>query len=123
MKVLTWICGVTWELPFYVPHSVVRILVYRRQGIRSYSITVSGISRKIGRVHVVRIKKSHVDKLGGQRTYESVLLRRTFGQDGKVCNETMGNLSMLSAEADHRDRGHVERSHLGGGGLGVHHYR
>jgi hypothetical protein len=51
--------------------------------------------RKNGKVHVVRVKKSHVDKQGRQRDYESVLLRRTFRQDGKVRNETVANLSML----------------------------
>jgi hypothetical protein len=51
--------------------------------------------RKNGKAHVVRVKKSHVDKQGRQRDYESVLLRRTFRQDGKVRNETVANLSML----------------------------
>lgn len=51
--------------------------------------------RNGGKVHVVRVKKSHVDKQGRQRNYESVLLRRTFRQDGKVRNETVANLSAL----------------------------
>jgi hypothetical protein len=55
--------------------------------------------RKSGKVHVVRVKKCHVDKQGRQRDYESVLLRRTFRLDGKVRNETVANLSMLPAEA------------------------
>lgn len=53
------------------------------------------MTRKSGSVHVVRVKKSHVDKQGRQRNYESVLLRRTFRQDGKVRNETVANLSSL----------------------------
>jgi len=57
-----------------------------------------GVSRKSSKVHVVRVKKSHVDKQGGHRNYESVLLRRTFRQDGKVRNETVANLSTLPAE-------------------------
>jgi len=40
-----------------------------------------------------------VDKQGGQRDYESVLLRRTFRQDGKVRNETVANLSTLPEAA------------------------
>ena len=55
--------------------------------------------RKGGKVHVVRVRKSHVDKQGGQRDYESVLLRRTFRQDGKVRNETVANLSTLPEAA------------------------
>jgi hypothetical protein len=51
--------------------------------------------RRSGKVHVVRVKKSHVDKQGRQRDYESVLLRRTFREDGKVRNETVANLSTL----------------------------
>jgi hypothetical protein len=58
-----------------------------------------GMSRKGGKVHVVRVKKSHVDKQGRQRDYESVLLRRTFRLDGKVRNETVANLSTLPAGA------------------------
>lgn len=58
-----------------------------------------GMPRKGGKVHVVRVKKSHVDQQGRQRDYESVLLRRTFRQDGKVRNETVANLSTLPAEA------------------------
>ncbi|MBO0881900.1 MAG: IS1634 family transposase [Mycobacterium sp.] len=35
---------------------------------------------------------------GEKRCYESVYLRRTFRRDGKVCNETVANLSMLPAQ-------------------------
>ena len=55
--------------------------------------------RKQGRVHVVRVKKTHVDKQGGERVYESVYLRRTYRDGAKVRNETVANLSMLPAEA------------------------
>ena len=48
-------------------------------------------------VHVVRVRKSHVDKQGQRRDYESAYLRRTFRQDGKVRNETVANLSTLPA--------------------------
>jgi hypothetical protein len=36
-----------------------------------------------------------VDKAGMERRYESVLLRRTFREDGKVKHETLANLSVL----------------------------
>ena len=39
------------------------------------------MSRKQGRVHVVRVRKTHVDTQGGRREYVSVYLRRTY-RDG-----------------------------------------
>ena len=56
-----------------------------------------GMPRSTGKVHVVRVKKTHVDKQGRQRDYESVYLRRTFRDGDKVRNETVANLSMLPA--------------------------
>jgi len=53
--------------------------------------------RNTGKVHVVRVKKAHVDKQGRRRDYESVYLRRTFRDGTKVRNETVANLSMLPA--------------------------
>ena len=49
---------------------------------------------KGGAVHVVRVRRSHVDREGRRRDYESHLLRR-FREDGKVRNETVANLSHL----------------------------
>jgi hypothetical protein len=54
-----------------------------------------GMLRSTGKVHVVRVKKTHVDKQGRRRDYESVYLRRTFRDGAKVRNETVANLSML----------------------------
>ena len=50
-----------------------------------------------GAVHVVRVRKSHVDKRGERRDYQSAYLRRTFREGGKVRNETVANLSALPA--------------------------
>ncbi|MGH3576563.1 MAG: IS1634 family transposase, partial [Mycobacterium sp.] len=55
--------------------------------------------RSIGKAHVVRVKRSHVDKLGKRRDYESVYLRRTYRDGAKVRNETLANLSMLPEAA------------------------
>jgi Transposase DDE domain len=55
--------------------------------------------RASGKVHVVKVRRSHVDKQGQQRDYESVYLRRTFRDGAKVRNETVANLSMLPAAA------------------------
>ncbi|MGH3555563.1 MAG: IS1634 family transposase, partial [Mycobacterium sp.] len=55
--------------------------------------------RIVGKAHVVRVKKSHVDKQGVRRDYESVYLRRTYRDGGKVRNETVANLSMLPPAA------------------------
>ena len=55
--------------------------------------------RSAGKVHVVRVKKSHVNKQGRRREYQSVYLRRTYRDGGKVCNETVANLSVLPEAA------------------------
>ncbi len=55
--------------------------------------------RSTGKVHVVRVKKSHVDKQGRRREYQSVYLRRTYRDGPKVRNETVANLSLLPQAA------------------------
>src|SRR5277367_5571434 len=55
--------------------------------------------RNAGKAHVVRVRKSHVDKRGERRDYESVYLRRTYRDGGRVRNETVANLSMLAPTA------------------------
>jgi len=60
---------------------------------------MQGMRRNTGKAHVVRVKRSHVDKLGKRRDYESVYLRRTYRDGAKVRNETLANLSMLPEEA------------------------
>ena len=57
------------------------------------------MSRSTGKVHVVRVKKSHVDKQGRRREYESVYLRRTYRDGEKVHNQTVANLSVLPEAA------------------------
>ena len=63
------------------------------------SVTMKGMQRSTGRAHVVRVKRSHLDKQGRRRDYESVYLRRTFREGPKVRNETLANLSKVPAEA------------------------
>jgi hypothetical protein len=46
-------------------------------------------------MHVARIRSSHTDKQGRRREYESVYLRRTYREAGKVKHETLANLSGL----------------------------
>jgi hypothetical protein len=62
------------------------------------TVTMQGMQRVSGKAHVVRVKRSHVDKQGKQRHYESVYLRRTYREGAKVRNETLANLSILPAE-------------------------
>jgi hypothetical protein len=50
-----------------------------------------------GKVHVVRVSKTHLDKAGQARQYSSAYLRRTYREAGKVKNETVANLSALPA--------------------------
>jgi hypothetical protein len=56
------------------------------------------MARKLDAMHVARIPSRYVDKAGVERRYESVLLRRTFREDGKVKHETLANLSTLPHE-------------------------
>jgi len=60
---------------------------------------ITAVPRKKGRVHVVRVRKTHVDKQGECRQYTSAYLRRTYRDGGTVRNETVANLSMLPPEA------------------------
>jgi hypothetical protein len=50
-------------------------------------------------MHVARNKRSYVAKSGEQRVYESVLVRRTYREAGKVRHETLANLSALPEPA------------------------
>ena len=50
-------------------------------------------------MHVARNRSTYVAKAGEERVYESVLLRRTYRDGGKVSHETLANLSTLPAEA------------------------
>jgi len=52
-----------------------------------------------GAMHVARNRRSYVAKSGEQRVYESVLVRRTYRDGGRVRHETLANLSALPAEA------------------------
>ncbi len=57
------------------------------------------MQRSSGSAHVARVKKAHVDKQGRRHVYESVYLRRTFRDGGKVRHETLANLSVLPEAA------------------------
>jgi len=50
-------------------------------------------------VHVTTQRRHYVGKDGQARVYETHLLRRSYRQDGKVCNETVANLSALPVAA------------------------
>ncbi len=50
-------------------------------------------------MHVARNRRTYVAKSGERRVYESVLVRRTYREAGKVRHETLANLSALPAEA------------------------
>jgi hypothetical protein len=46
-------------------------------------------------MHVARNRRTYVAKSGEERVYESVLLRRTYRDGGKVKHETLANLGMF----------------------------
>jgi hypothetical protein len=50
-------------------------------------------------MHVARNKRAYVTTSGEEKTYESVLLRRTYREGGKVKHETLANLKALPADA------------------------
>src|SRR6266581_5474080 len=52
-----------------------------------------------GAMHVARNRRTYTAKSGEQRVYESVLVRRTYRDGGKVRHETLANLSALPAGA------------------------
>ncbi|MPZ54255.1 MAG: hypothetical protein GEU79_16245 [Acidimicrobiia bacterium] len=51
------------------------------------------MTRRSGAMHVARTRRHYKDK-----TYETVLLRRSYREGGKVKNETLANLSHLPGE-------------------------
>src|SRR6266436_2573436 len=57
------------------------------------------MTARSGAMHVARNRRTYVAKSGEQRVYESVLVRRTYRDGGKVRHETLANLSALPAEA------------------------
>ena len=74
-------------------------------------------------MHVARNKRTYVAKSGEQRMYESVLVRRTYRDGGKVRHETLANLSALPAEDGRGGRGHLEGRAAGPCRAGRHHHR
>src|SRR6266853_612238 len=61
--------------------------------------TIMTVTRHSGAMHVARIKSSHVDRQGRRRDYQSVYLRRSFRDGGKVKHEQLANLSALPEPA------------------------
>nr|WP_232070541.1 hypothetical protein [Mycobacterium lacus] len=55
-------------------------------------------------MHVARNLRGYVTKSGEQRLYETILLRRSFRDGGKVRHQTLANLS-APAGGDRRHRG------------------
>jgi hypothetical protein len=57
------------------------------------------MAARSGAMHVARNKRTYVAKSGERRVYESVLVRRTYRDGGKVRHETLANLSALPEQA------------------------
>ena len=70
------------------------------------------MSRGSGKVHVVRVRKAHVDKQGNPREYFSAYLRRTYRDGKKVRNQTLANLSKLPEHVIDGDRRGTEGQQL-----------
>jgi hypothetical protein len=70
-------------------------------------------------MHVARVVRKHVDREGRRKEYVSHLLRRTYRQDGKVCHETLANISILPDEAIAALRAVLAGEHLVAAGEGL----
>jgi hypothetical protein len=57
------------------------------------------MAARSGAMHVARNKRTYAAKSGERRVYESVLVRRTYRDGGKVRHETLANLSALPEPA------------------------
>src|SRR6476661_9666288 len=57
------------------------------------------MAARSGAMHVARNRRTYVAKSGEQRVHESVLVRRTYRDGGKVRHETLANLSALPEQA------------------------
>jgi hypothetical protein len=57
------------------------------------------MAARSGAMHVARNKRTYVAKSGERRVYESVLVRRTYREGGRVRHETLANLSALPEQA------------------------
>src|SRR5215467_5005286 len=60
---------------------------------------VAAMAGRGGAMHVARNRRSYVARSGERRVYESVLVRRTYRDGGKVKHETLANLSALPGQA------------------------
>ena len=70
-----------------------------RSGFPDWFRLRSGMTARSSAMHVARNRRTYVAKSGERRVYESVLVRRTYREGGKVRHETLANLSALPAEA------------------------
>ncbi len=57
------------------------------------------MAARSGAMHVARNRRSYVTASGEEKVYESVLLRRTYRDGGKVKHETLANLKALPEDA------------------------
>jgi hypothetical protein len=75
--------------------------------------------RRGNAVHVTTTSRHYTGKDGQEKVYQTVLLRRSYRQDGKVRNETLANLSHLPAPAIDAIRSVLDGKELIEAGAGV----
>jgi hypothetical protein len=75
--------------------------------------------RRGSAVHVTTTSRHYTGKDGQEKIYQTVLLRRSYRQDGKVRNETLANLSHLPAPAIDAIRSVLDGKALIEAGAGV----
>ena len=81
------------------------------------------MAARSGAMHVARNQRTYVAKSGEQRVYESVLVRRTYRDGGKVRHETLANLSALPGQAVAAIEATLEGRAAGAGRAGGDHHR
>src|SRR3984893_10854804 len=72
-----------------------------------------------GAMHVARNRRAYVAESGEQGVYESVLVRRTYRDGGRVRHETLANLSALPADAVSAIEATLKGERLVAAGAGV----
>jgi hypothetical protein len=75
--------------------------------------------RRGSAVHVTTTSRHYTGKDGQEKVYQTVLLRRSYRQDGKVRNETLANLSHLPGPAIDAIRAVLDGKDLIEAGAGV----
>jgi len=88
-------------------------MVCRLRGCVAKPVTIGGMAKSTGAMHVATVSKKYVTQ-SGPRESVSYLLRRTYRDGGKVKHETLANLSALPLATVEAVRGALAGQALAG---------